>query len=393
MTPRKRLGTTGDRGQLVRLYQETRAGVRRYVVQWGAKGARKQESFAGTKEGKAEAEAFFKAFGKELEATERAPLTNRELWVAYLTAEADTLRARSRQLYSESWRTWEQFAGANNVAEETTVQQIGDFRKVLDSRGLATATTYNVIRNVRIVFNWGERMELLARNRWHLFLFKVAKEKRTKPRAEYRAEEFLAIWRALDPSRRGQWRAWVAIGLLGIYGNRQNEILNLRWSWIEDGVVRIPAEYVKTGEPATLRLFPLTQSILSRAREWAALLSYQGDYVLFSGRRHNREPHYTIQSLTTALHSAEERAGVESIRWRAGHGFRRGLVGDLVDETGDVTLALQAIGDRDLSMANRYRVKRHDRVDAALERRAQRFLPEGATEVQHEPVLADSEDA
>jgi integrase len=112
----------------------------------------------------------------------------------------------------------------------------------------------DAIRNVRIVYNWGERNELIAVNKWHLFVYKVAKEKRTKPRAEYRSDEFLAIWKALNPEWRGQWRAWVAVGLLGIYGNRQNEILNLRWSWIEGDAVRIDPSVVKTGEESVADL-------------------------------------------------------------------------------------------------------------------------------------------
>jgi len=377
---RKRLATFGRRGKLVRLFLETRMdGVKRYVVMWGPKGARQQDSWPATKEGKAEAEAFFAAYGKEMTAKpERAPVTNRELFVAFKNAEWAALRPRSRTLYEADWRTWEQFAGAANVAEETSVIQCGEFRKALDARGLATATLRTTIGNIRTVFNWGERMELLQKNKWHLFVLKIAKDKRTKPRAEYRSDEFLRIWAALDPQDRGQWRAWVAIGLLGIYGNRQNEILNLQWGWIEGDVVSVPLEYVKTGEDRALRLFPQTQRILSIAREWRDAERYSGQYVLFPGRRHNKELHYSIQSLTNALHLAEQRAGVESIRWRAGHGFRRGLMGDLTESTGDVTLALQAIGDRDLSMANSYRVRRNDRVDDAVRGRADRLFPESA---------------
>lgn len=397
MTRRQRLATFGSRGQLVRLFVEERDGVKRHVVQWGPKGARQQESFAGDKKGRAEAEAYFTAFGRELEtARRRTPLTNRELWIAYLAAEGDHIRPRSRILYASAWRTWEQFAGAANIAQETTVLQCAEFRRALEDKGLATATIKATIGQVRTVFNWGERMEVLDKNKWHLFLLKIPKDKRTKPRAEYRADEFLRIWAVLDPESRGQWRAWVAVGLLGIYGNRQNEILNLRWSWVSGDAIEIPAEFVKTGDERTLRLFPLTQGILERARAAADREGYVGDFVLFPGQSQlqrergnaTQTPHYSIQSLTGAIHRAEARSGVETVRWRAGHGFRRGLVGDLVDETGDVTLALQAIGDRDLSMATHYRVRRHDKVDAAIQRRAKGFglggADEGATEVQRD---------
>ncbi len=402
MTPRKRISTLGERGNLVRLFLETRGkgkrAEQRYVVQWGPKTARQQESFPATKEGKLEAEGFLKGFNAEAKTPDepRAPLSVRELWQEYLTAEAQHLRPNTLRLYRDAWRTFEQFITPSFIAQDLTIKQIAEYRKTLDDRGLATATVKDAIRNVRIVFNFGERMELIAKNKWHLFVHKVAKEKRTKPRAEYRAEEFLAIWAALNPERGGQWRAWVAVGLLGIYGNRQNELLNLRWSWITGDAVVIDASVVKTGEEGALTLFPLTRGILDVARRHAAGEGYTGDYVLFPGQQPNQKvgakanptklEHYSIQSLTAAIHRAEKRAGIDPIKWRAGHGFRRGLVGDLIDQTGDPTLALQAIGDRDLSMLQHYQSKRRDKVDGAVQQRAGRLVPgtQGATKVQPE---------
>jgi integrase len=383
MTPRKRLGTVGKRGSLVRLMEFTLPGLKRekrYIVQWGAKGARGQQSFTI----KAEAEAFFKAFEAEASKPDDAPvkLTNRQLWAEYQTAEWEHLRPNTRRLYADAWKTWEQFARLDSIAEDTTIQQIAEFRRALDARGLETATVKGCIRAVRVVFNWGERMERIGRNRWHLFVYKVSKEKRTKPRAEYTSPEFLRIWAALDPAKPGQWRAWVAVGLLGIYGNRQNEILNLQWPWIAGDAVRIDPSVVKTGEEGTLTLFPLTRGILDVARRWAAKDGYHGTFVLYPGKggHATQQEHYSIQSLTDAIHRAEERAGVETIKWRAGHGFRRGLVGDLIDATGDPTLALQAIGDRDIGMLRHYHAKRQPKIDAAIQGRAGKLV--GATQVQ-----------
>lgn len=392
---RKRLATTGDRGALVRLFLEERGGVKKYVVQYGAKDARKQDSWPFTKVGKTEAEAFFKAFQAEQERKpeEKHRITVRELWKAYLAAEEEHLRPNTRRLYAEAWRRWEQFITPDSIADDLTITQIHDYRKALDARGLATATVQDAIRNVRIAYNWGERMELLERNRWHLFVHKVSKEKRTKQRAEYRSDEFLAIWRALDPADRWQWRAWVAVGLLGIYGNRQTELLSMRWSWIDGDLVTIDPAHVKTGEEGALTLFPLTRGILDVARHWAEEEGYKGEYVLFSGQNKNqrvavgtnvtKKPHYTLGSLTAAIHRAEKRGGVEKILWRAGHGFRRGLVGDLITETGDATLALHAIGDRDIKMLTHYHAKRRDKIDTAIQSRASKFSAQsGATKVQ-----------
>lgn len=383
MTPRKRLATTGERGGMIRLFEFNLPGLKRekrWVVQWGRGQARRQESFTV----KAEAEAFFKAFEAEASKPDAAPvkLTNRQLWTEYQTVEWEHLRPNTRRLYADAWRTWEQFAREDAIAEDTTLNTIAEFRKELDARGLRTATVKGCIRAVRVVFNFGERTERLARNRWHLFVYKVSKEKRTKPRAEYTAAEFLAIWRALDPEKAGQWRAWVAVGLLGIYGNRQNEILNLRWDWIVGDAVTVPSEYVKTGEEGALTLFPLTRGILDVARRWAAKDGRQGPYVLYpgTGGHPTQQAHYSIQSLTDAIHRTEARAKVETVKWRAGHGFRRGLVGDLIDATGDPTLALQAIGDRDIAMLRHYHAKRQPKIDAAIQDRAGKLT--GATKVQ-----------
>lgn len=407
MSPRKRLATTGRRGQLVRLFERTSKGVKRYVVQWGAGQERHQESFAGTREGKAEAEAFYKAFRAEAEQGAVAPadpMTVRQLWTRFLEAEAATLRPNTRRLYAEAWRHWENFITPDAVAQDVTVSTIGRFRAALDSAGLATATVQRTITVCRVVYAWAERIELIERNRWHLYRHKIAKDRRTPQRAEFRRDEFLALWRAFDPALPGQWRAFVLTGLLGIYGSRQTELLaGLQWPNIGEDVAVIPGTYVKTGDEARLPLFPLTRALLAIARAWAEKDGYTGPQVFYPGSRvgagranASQTPHYTIQSYTAALDDAHKRAGVPKIRYRAGHGFRRGIVGDLADASGDIHAALLAIGDRDVRMAQHYRVRRDDKTRQLLGDRLDgmgqgvpkelRSANESATGVQPNPL-------
>jgi hypothetical protein len=51
-------------------------------------------------------------------------------------------------------------------------------------------------------------------------------------------------------------------------------------------------------------------------------------------------------------------------------------VGDLIDDTGDPTLAIQAIGDLDMRMLENYRVRRNDKVATAIQTRANRLFPD-----------------
>lgn len=382
---RKRIQTFGTRGELVRVYLLRRHNrPDQIIVQWGPKSAREQRAFAPTKEGKEEAIAFARAFDAKMAGRDPAKrYTNRELWAAFVD-DSRHLHQKTVTLYKQAWTFWEEFAGVHEYADALTVQQCSEFRKALDARGLSVAYVGGTIRGVRTVYNWAERRELIAVNKWHLYQYKVAKKNKTKQRAEYTQTEYLAIWGTMDPANGLDWRAYVVTGLLGIYGSRQNEILPMQWDWVSDTAITVPLEYVKQGlEDLVLPMLPQTRELLAIARAWRLRIGYNGPYVFPSAdRRGDAEtPHYTIQSYWAKLQTHERKAGVPKIRYRAGHAFRRMVVGNLIAQTGDVALALQAIGDRDLSMAKHYAVRRIERVRKALADTLAAF-GDGATEVQ-----------
>lgn len=383
---RKRIATYGKRGQLVRVNEVQDAKGRRYVVQWGPASAREQRSFPG-RTGKAEAVAFAEAFAAEVGKPKAdAPpvaITTRQLWLAFQTATFPHLRPRTKVLYKEFWTRWEQFYGPTRPAGDLTHDDCDQFRAELERVGLATATIQNTIVCVRSVYNYAERTEKIGRNRWHTFRFQVAKERRTKPRAEYRQQEFLAIWRQFDPTQRWQWRAHVVIGLLGLYGMRQTATLKLQWGDVNEdaGTLTFRPEFDKQGETHVVPLLPLTRELLGVAKAWREKEGYTGPWIVFAGRASNRQETYTLQSLWAALNTAEKAAGIAKITHRAGHAFRRGVVGDLLADGVDIELALKAIGDSDLRMARNYAVKRDDRITDALTRRAASFT-DGATNLQ-----------
>jgi integrase len=381
---RQRVQTLGERGALVRV-NEQRGKRNCYVVQWGSKASRQQRAFPLTKLGKQAALAFAEAFVAERGVQ---VLTTADLWARFQAARFPYLRANTKRIYTEGWTHWEKFFGAARDPQALKkVERVG-FQQHLANDGLGINTARSAIRVVRTVYNWAEDQEIIAVNRWHGFKVDTPTGTEPIPRAEYRAEEFLRIWRELDPAHRWQWRAWAAIGLLGIYGNRQHALLALHWEWDTGDEIVIPASVEKTGKEAILPMFPLTRAILEVAKGWRAREGYDGPYVFFAGAARSTHGHYTIQSLTDALHRAEKNAGVPSIVGRAGHGFRRMLVGDIAESTGDVHLALQAIGDT-MAMAKHYRVRRDDRLRAVLGERIARMVPEtpvqGVTESATNP--------
>ena len=383
---RKRIHTLGRRGSLVRVTEVITDGVKRYVVQWGPKAARGQQSFPGTIAGRREALAFAEAFQEEAKKPKGAaapePLTTRALWLAFQKATFPHLRPRTQALYQENWTRWEQHFKASTPAGDLTIDDCDAFRAELERVGLATATIQKTIGTVRSVYNYAERTEKITHNKWHAFRFRVAKERRTKPRDEYRQAEFLAIWRQFDPTSAVQWRPYVAIGLLGIYGMRQNAVLHLQVADFDEaaGVVHFRPEWDKQGEHHVQPLLPLTRELLAVASAWRERAGYTGPWLLFAGHSLNMGETYTIQSLWKALNLGEARAGIDKKRFRSGHGFRRGLVGDLLEAGNDMDLALKAIGDSDPRMAKVYAIKRDERIEKALSARADQL--EGATNRQ-----------
>lgn len=387
---RKRVATYGRRGALVRVDEIRRDGVRRFVVTWGSKGNRQQTSFPGTQAGRQEALAFAEGYDTEQRApkggAEAAPLTTGALWARFSDATWPTLRPRSRTLYTENWRRWEAFFTRDRLAESLTVADCYAFRASMEASGLSTRTIKAAVDCARMVYNFAERAELIPRNRWHQYRFKVAKEQRTQPRAEYTEAEFLTLWQQFDPTKATQWRAWVTLGLLGIYGQRQTATLHLQDPADVDeaaGLLKFRAEYNKTGEEVHLPLLPIAREIVAVSRQWRATLGITRPWLIPSARKSSSRPTYTLQAFWDALEEAEKRAGIAKIRYRAGHGFRRGLVGDLLADGADIELALKAIGDRDPRMAQHYAVKRNSRIEAALGVRAARI--EGATKGRPTP--------
>jgi integrase len=384
--PRKQLAKHGRRGQWVKVFLET--GHELVRVQWKEQhtpGISGTESWTNTKENRAIALAYAEGKASTMlrgPIQKHVELTLRQVWEAYATANFPHLRSRSQQLYQQNFRRWALTWGWEFLADRTTLEMADEFRAASAKLGLATSTIRKTIYDVKMVFAWAEQRELLQRNRLRLYRFKIAKEDRPKPVDEYRAEEFALILSELNPRRRNNWRAYVALVLCGLQGARQHSVLHLKLDDIRlgyhattpDGLVWIPgeitwqAEWDKTGVERKQPLRFQAQMLIELALEWHERDALNGPWLFPTASKKSKRATYSPQSLWAALVGAEARSGVPSIERRAAHGFRRMLAGDVHAETGDFMLALQAIGDTDPRMAVRYLRTRQDRVLDAFTR-------------------------
>lgn len=378
--PRKQIAHHGARGRWVRVFLER--GHQRITVQWRvAPGIPDQQSFPNTPAQRAEALAYAEGVYQRLTQRESARpsrLTLQDLWDRYKEAEFPHLRPRTRELYTENFRRWALVFGWHMIAEQTTPEMADNFRTELTARKLALKTIRNSIDDVKRVFSWAEARELIARNRLRLYRFKVAKEDRAVSPAEYRTEDFEKILAQLDPTKSRQWRAFVALSICGAQGARQNAVLHLTPADVLGDTIYWRAEWDKVGKAWSQPMRQRTLAAVKVALHWRERDGYNGPWLLYSAKTDNPNP-YSIQSLWLALKGqpgkkgrprvigAQQRAGIEDLKGRAGHGLRRMLAGDIAAATGNATLALKAIGDTDLRMANRYLKDRDDDIREAFE--------------------------
>lgn len=372
MTRRKTLGHYGPRRGGVRVLEDGDYAR----VQWYEDGQRRVKSFARTKEGKAEALAWAQGFAETRFGTTPAPerLTLRGLWDRYKLAEFPTLRPRTRELYAEHWQRWELFCGKQFIAENARQETVDRFRARLTSLGLAVGHQQRIVRDVKTVYAWADTRELLARNRLAGYRFKIAKEARAERPAEYRRMDVEQILAQLSPQKSEEWRPWAALTIAAFQGARERSILHLSWADVDliRGRITWRSKYDKTGREWSQPLTIAAYSALLTARYWRDRDGEKRPWVFYSPwarKKSGREEQgvYGAQALWLALKKAELRAGVPRLPFRAVHGFRRGVAGDVARNSGNPWLAIQYIGDRDPDRIAEYVQERTDSLDGAAD--------------------------
>lgn len=342
-------------------------------VQWREHGRLMTKSWPDTAAGRQEARAWARGFAdaRESAATVKKPRTTlRGLWEAYTAAEFPHLRDRTQRIYADNWQIFELRFGRTMLAEDARPEMFDQLRAELTRKGWKVNTIRMLTRSVKTVFAFGERRELLSRNRLAAWRFKLAKEDRPTSPAEYRREDFDRLLAALDPTKRTQWRAYVALSLVGFQGVRQKAALHLQWADVDLATKRVQwrAKWDKMGRDWQQPLREGTLRALEVAKEWQTKLGLKSPWVLPADRKTNQAPVYSAQSFWWLLRAVERRTGIPHLPWRAAHGFRRMVAGDVAEVTGNAMTGLRSIGDTDMRQADSYLKNREDVTAGAFDR-------------------------
>jgi integrase len=343
------------------------------LVQWSEQGKRRVKAWPRTPAGKTDATAWAQGFAERRgQPAPAAKVTLREMWTRYADVEFPHLRRRTHQLYTEHWNRWELFNGRDTIAEDTRRESMDRFVATLTTLKLAVTHQQRIVRDIKTVYAWAESRELISRNRLAGYRLKAAKEARRERPAEYRRGDVEKILAQLSPQKRTEWRAWAALTLAAFQGARERAILHLTWRDVdlERGRLTWRAAYDKQGREWTQPLTLAGYSALLTARWWREQDGELRPWVFPSPQERKRcgreEPGvYGAQALWLALRGAEQRAGVPRLPFRAVHGFRRGVAGDVARASGDPWLGVQYIGDTGTDRIAEYVQERTDTLEGA----------------------------
>lgn len=421
MSPaRKTLLLLGRRGDQVRVLVDARRA--RIEVKYREIDMTKAtKTYPNTKEGRAEAIAWGETYHEERAKmvaeqrtpAKRNPITVGDLWLRYLESPAFTkdLREKSQINYRGRWKKWEAFIKPDFLVDDTTLDDVDRFRIACEKSEIVLNSVRQCLNVVRTVYNWGQSRELVTVNRMALYRWKQPKDVPVLEPGEYSAEEWEAMLRVFEPCRlmdgsyfaAKNWRPWVTMMIMGHQGQRWQAIRHLSPDDIdwETGLVTWRSRWQKQGKDVVQPITWGMYSALIVARFWAERHlvmrprrrvritdgprrgkwirdpelhdePIKSPWVLFAEMK--KQQPYSYSSFHFQLTKAEreaviivdgkEQKGIAHEAYRAGHGLRRMVVGNVLSRTKDLMTAMNYVGDRDLKQSKSYDRRMQDRITA-----------------------------
>lgn len=365
---RKALVTYGTHGRSCRVFIETFRDASRQSlvrVQWREGGKLRTESLPNTRENQAKAKAFAAATSERLALKGpdvRERVTVLELGNRYRVAHPVpmTWRPKSLTTFNARWKVCLAFLTPERAVDTMNHDLLDAFREAMGKQGYAVNQIVNHVQLIKSMYRFAKARKYLTENPIADYEMKLSRDQRRLSVPEWTNAECAAILAQLSPKHGRQWRAHVAIVLDAVLGGRSNALLHLEWRDV-DLLARTIRWRPELDKLANDRVQPLPRDAVRALRiaiVWRRRIGYTGPYVLPGARGTNKHTHpYRYQSLNASLKAAAARAGVTWIDYRAMHGFRRMVVGNVLAMTGNLVRAGQYIGDTDARTLSRSYVR------------------------------------
>jgi integrase len=148
-------------------------------------------------------------------------------------------------------------------------------------------------------------------------------------------------------------------------GMRKAEAASLKWSFIHDNQLVVPAEYCKAGKPHVIPISGPLVEIIERRRAARALKSNGGAAQLCEFLFHRDG--LPIREFRKSWRTAARSAGCGNLLF---HDLRRSAVRDMIRSGVPQSVAMKITGHRTIAVFNRYDITASDDMTAALEKTA-----------------------
>jgi integrase len=364
--PRKIIAEYGSHGRSVRVFVETFSDKRRQDLVrcfWREAGKRRMESMPFSRENVRTVKAFAQGVSLRLAlpgVEKRVRLRMHELGERFVEAHpvGEVWRKKTLTTWRNRWKVWTAFATPERFIDSVTMETLDQFRTALREQKYAVNQIANHVQMVKSVYLFARERGYVGENAIAGYRMKLSRDARRLEVPEWTPEECAKILAQLDPEDARQWRARVAIMLDAVLGTRSNALLNLRWDDVDltRRVVRWRPELDKLARDREQPLPDDAVRAFAIAQGWRERTKSKSPFVLPAVKKSRSGP-YTYQALNNQLRLAAKAAGIRWVKYRAMHGFRRMVVGNVLALTGNLTRAGQWIGDTDARTLSRSYVR------------------------------------
>lgn len=346
----KEFGSRGSRRCLV-----IRESSGRYLVERYVDGAPRRKRYAD----KSHAIAWARSWYEAGLPTSR-DFTLRQLLDLYIEVESEknNWRLSTRKNYANHRKRIEEALGPDVRCNAMGHPDLDNLWNKLTKMGMAPNQIRNKVQMVQRMFAWAQAREYVSHNKPGTWDIPEVVKRQPGEYAPADVDKVLRSWNYLDG---WEWRPWAVTMLAQSHGFRVNAILNLEWRDVDlvAGTVTLRSELDKTKRNWVRPLTWDAYAALLTARWHASRLDKVTPFVFYGlGAKH-----FTYGAYWAALGKAEKKSGVKHQPGRAAHGFRRTAVGNVRRDTGDASLALLWVGDRDLRQAQSYVKERPEEID------------------------------
>jgi len=240
------------------------------------------------------------------------------------------------------------------IAEDLTAVDLQNYCACRAEEKYATATTNRILQALRRMFSLAREMNI-GNLTWPSF--KLPAEKGNERKGFAKPAQVTKLLAELPDDGLREFVEWCYAT-----GMRKSEASSIRWAWVSDNELTVPAEFCKSRRPHNIQFGGVLPSIIARCRNRRAFevndTRQMSEFVFHRGG----EP---IQEFRKSWRTACKKAGCGNLLF---HDLRRSAVRDLLRAGVSQSTVMKISGHQTASIFRRYDIVEGEDVKQALDK-------------------------